>query len=255
MTSPRIIALLGCCWMAPATAIVNMEEMRIGPAESGFSGSLDLHASGKNGNTEKQDYGLDSRLQWQSDNTTDFIVLSYDYGESNEQRSSNASFVHARHVAQYRPKRAWEAYAQLEQDEFTRLSYRGLLGAGLRFTLAEEADRIGLYLGIGAYTTRETLERRSGLTDHGSDSYERASLYLAYKHRLNEQVSLLSTTFYQPRLDDTSDYRALEQAALQVKMTERLSLKLSLDISHDSRPPQTIKETDVGYFSGISFRF
>ena len=248
-------ALLLLVWSASSQAIVNTENLRIGPTEDGFSGNLGLQASGKNGNTEKQDYGLDSRLQWQAGRNTDFLVLSYEYGESNEQRSSNAAFLHARHVTQFQPRRAWEAYVQLEQDEFTRLSYRGLFGLGLRFTLAERRDNLGLYFGAGIYTTRERLEKRTGLTDHGSESYERASLYLSYKHQINPQVALLSTTYYQPRLDDSDDYRALEQASLQVKMSKQLAVKLSINISHDSRPPQTIKETDVGYFSGLQYSF
>ncbi len=229
--------------------------MRIGPAEQGFSGSLDVSASGKNGNTKKQEYSLDSRLQWQSVKTSNFVVLSYEYGESNERRNSNSRFLHARHIAPFRSDHAWEAYVQLEQDEFTRLSFRGLLGVGLRFTLTEKSDHIGLYLGTGIYATKETLEKRSGLNDDGSDRYYRASFYLSYKHKLNDQVSFVSTSYLQPRFDDSSDYRALEQAALSVKMSEQLSVKLSIDVSHDNAPPQGIKQTDLRYYSGISYRF
>jgi len=255
MKLTRLIPVIACCWSGPSLAIVNMENMRIGPSEPGFSGNLDLSAAANNGNTDKKEYALDSRLQWQQAQTTDFIVLAYDYGESNEERVTNSRFLHARHVKQFQPRRAWEAYGQLEKNEFTRLSYRGLVGGGLRFTLAEEAERIGLYLGVGAYTTREKLEKRAGLTDDGVENYERASFYLSYKHHLNPQVSLISTTYYQPRLDDSGDYRALEQAALAVKMNDHLALKLAIDINHDSKPPQAIRDTDVRYFSGLSFRF
>jgi putative salt-induced outer membrane protein YdiY len=246
---------LACLWASQACAIVNVENMRVGTPEPGYSGNIDLSISGNNGNTNTSDVALDGRLEHYRDKVTDFVVVSYDYGESNNQRNANSSFAHGRHIVQYRPRRAWEAYVQAERDEFTRLSFRGLLGAGLRFTLAEQPDRIGLYLGAGGYYTRETLEYRPGLTDDGTDNYGRASFYLSYKHKVNPQVSVISTTYYQPRLGDSGDFRALEQASLGVKMNDHLSLKLSLDVRHDSRPPQTVKKTDVSYHTGLSYQF
>lgn len=246
---------LACLWAGQASAIVNIENMRVGAPEPGYSGHIDLAVSGDSGNTETTEASLGGRLQHHRDQTTNFAILSYEYGETNDRRNTNATFLHARHIVQYRPTRAWEAYLQAEQDEFTRLSFRGLAGGGLRFTLMEEDDRIGLYLGAGAYYTRETLEQRAGLSDDGTDEYGRASFYLSYQHKLNPQVSLMSTTYYQPRLDDGEDFRALEQASLRVKMNDRLSLKLSVDISHDSRPPQAVEKTDVSYFTGLSYSF
>lgn len=250
-----VLFALACLWAGRAYAIVNIENMRVGAPEPGFSGNIDLSINGNSGNTDTAAAALGSRLQYQRDRVTDFVVFSYKYGEANDRRNSNATFVHARHIVQYRPTRAWEAYLQAEQDEFTRLSFRGLAGAGLRFTLAAAADRLGLYFGAGAYYSRETLEFRSGLTDHGTDEFGRASFYLSYKHKLNPQLSVMSTTYYQPRLDDGEDFRALEQAGLVVKMNARLSLKLSLDIRHDSRPPQAVEKTDVSYFTGLSYDF
>ncbi|ALP52519.1 hypothetical protein Tel_04805 [Candidatus Tenderia electrophaga] len=246
---------LACLWAGQACAIVNVENMRIGAPEPGVSGNIDLSISGDSGNTDTAEAGLDSRLQYHRRQVTDFVILSYDYGETNDRRNTNSTLLHARHVVQYRPRRAWEAYAQAEQDEFTRLSFRGLVGAGMRFTLVERGDRLGLYFGAGAYYTRETLEQRPGLTDDGTDEYSRASFYLSYKHKLNAQVSVMSTTYYQPRLDDGEDFRALEQASLAVKMNDHLSVKLSLDIRHDSRPPQAVEKTDVSYFTGLSYAF
>jgi len=242
-------------WSLPACAIVNVENMRVGPAEPGLSGNLDLSISGKRGNTDKDEYGIDGRIQNNTDQVTDFIVLSYDYGEVDNVSNTNKTFIHARHVKQFQPRRAWEAFAQAEENEFARLSFRGLVGGGLRFTLTESAERLGLYLGAGAFWSRETLDKRPGLTDHGSETFSRANLYLVYKHRLNQQLSLVSTTYYQPRLSDSADFRALEQAGLAVKMSDNLSLKLSLDIAHDSRPPQSIDKTDSSYNTSLSYQF
>jgi len=68
-------------------------------------------------------------------------------------------------------------------------------------------------------------------------------------------VRVLSTTYYQPAVDDFGDYRLLEDAALSVKMTDSLSLKVSLNLAHDSQPPQDVKKTDTTYSTGIEYSF
>ena len=97
---------LACLWAGQACAIVNVENMRVGAPEPGYSGNIDLSISGDNGNTNTSDLALDGRLQHYRDKITDFVVVSYDYGESNNQRNTNSSFAHARHIVQYRPRRA-----------------------------------------------------------------------------------------------------------------------------------------------------
>jgi len=249
------LGLLSTLISAPALAIVNIEDVRIAPAAEGFSGKLSLGLSGKRGNSDKDDIDLGSRLQWQQKDSYQFIVLSYDYSQTQAQRSSNKSFLHARHAQQYHPRRAWEAFTQVESNEFARLSFRGLIGAGIRWTLGQPNDHYSFHLGTGAFAVRETLEHSAGYTDRGDDNFSRANIYIAYKHKLNRQLSLMSTTYYQPRLDDGQDYRALEQASLQVKMTDQLSLSLSVDISHDNHPPADVEETDISYKTALNYRF
>lgn len=250
-----LVLMLACAWSAAAHAIVNVEDMRIGAARPGFSGQVNIAISGKSGNTDKEETQLDAHLRWHREQVTNLFVASYDYAETNVVRDTNNSLLHARHVRQTSARRAWEFFAQWEENQFSRLSFRGLLGAGTRLTLLETAERLSLHLGIGAFYAEQRLEKEPGLIDEGRENFWRANFYLAYKHRLNEQLRLQSTTYYQPRLDDGANFRALEQAALMVKMTDKLSLRLSLDIAHDSRPPETVKRTDISYTTGLSYDF
>jgi hypothetical protein len=59
-------------------------------------------------------------------------VFNHDSGKSSGIRDTNKSILHARHVRKITERRAWEAFGQAEQNEFTRLSFRGLLGGTLR---------------------------------------------------------------------------------------------------------------------------
>lgn len=256
---PRHVMALTLCllsgWSSGAWAIVNIEDMRIGSPRAGFSGSFSLTFDGSSGNTRTAETGLNARLQWQQARTTDFVIAAYDYAKSNDVRNTNRRFLHARHVRQFAPTRAWEAFAQAAEDEFARLSFRRLLGGGLRFVLAEEPKRTGIYFGIGAFFAAERLAPRAGTNDAGDSTFWQGNLYLSYKHRINDSLNLASTTYYQPRLDNGADMRILEQAALKVRMTDQLSLKLLLNLAYDSRPPEEVKRTDTSYLTALHYQF
>lgn len=247
-----IVALLA----PPADAIVNTEDIRVEEPPPGFSGKFSLAVSGQSGNTDKSSVSVGGRLQWVERPRTDFIVFNYDSGKTDGVRDTNRRFVHARHILQQTPRRAWEAFAQAEENEFTRLSFRGLLGGGLRWELYRSpGGDLALTAGSGAFYSREELAARPGTTDAGIDSLVRGNFYLVVKYRLNERVQFGSTTYYQPATSDPGDFRALEQAELIVNLARQLDLKISLELTHDSRPPQLIEKTDTLYRTGIEYRF
>ncbi|PWG74007.1 hypothetical protein DF186_20125, partial [Enterococcus hirae] len=64
----------------------------------------------------------------------------------------------------------------------------------------------------------------------------RINSYTAYQHRLNDQIVISATAYYQPSTDDFSDFRTLLDAALSVKLTDQLDLKVHYKVTHDSEP-------------------
>ena len=236
-------------------AIVNIEDMRVSEPAEGFSGKFDFGIAGASGNTDKSSASLGSRLQWHKDKTTNFVVLNYSYGESGGVRNTNKGFLHARHVNQFSAKTANEYFAQAEKNEFTRLSYRGLAGAGLRFSLGDKKSQRAIYLGLGGFYSREELEEATGSTDEGIEDLWRANLYISYKHNFDNGVQLMSTTYYQPEIGNAADFRLSEQAALSVSLSKRMRLVLSLDVAHDSEPPQFVEKTDTSYNTRFEVQF
>ena len=242
-------------WAVGAQAIVNIESLRVGEPPPGYSGALNLSVDGESGNTDKLGVNAGGRLQWHGGAVTNFAILRYAYGETSGVQDTDKLFSHARHIRRITDKTAHEEFIQGERNTFNRLTFRGLIGGGLRFKLAETPDIKSLHLGLGGFFSREILEDRAGLTDGGGKNTWRFNTYLSYVHRLNHSVRVLSTTYYQPAVDDFSDYRLLEEAALSVKMTDSLDLKLSLDLTRDSKPPQDVKKTDITYSTGIEYSF
>ena len=253
----HLCSVMGLCWalyLAPAHAIVNIEEQRTDGERQGFGGSLQAAVDGALGNTDKVGLNIGTHLRWRRGETADILLLDYAYGQSNQVRDTNRAFIHARHMITLRERRTLEMFAQLEHDEFTRLQLRALLGAGVRLGLKETA-RNRIDLGLGAMYVKETLDDVTGLTDGGTEYFWRLNSYLNWQATLNDNVRFVSTTYYQPVIDDPADFRVLEDADLKIKLATDLDLKLSLEVAHDSRPPQTVKRTDVRYHTGVELRF
>jgi hypothetical protein len=125
----------------------------------------------------------------------------------------------------------------------------------MRWVMFEEEKKSAGYLGFGAFHEQEILTDKLGTSDPRETNLWRANTYLVLKGQVNEQVRLYSTTYYQPDISDTADYRILEQASMLVKMAQNLDLKLSLDIAFDSKPPQTVQKRDLSYSAGLEFSF
>ena len=184
---------------------------------------------------------------------TDYLLLSGSYGKSNGVKSSDKSFVHLRHIQQFHPTTAWEAYLQAEKDQFARLEYRGLAGGGLRFNLYQQENRGAIYLGLGAYYSEERID--DAYADAGTERLWRGSSYLLLKYQATPNTVLMSTTYYQPAMGDSADYRALEQAAMKVKLNDQLSLVLSADYRYDSQPPIGVEKENSTVKTSFSLEF
>ena len=236
-----------------AHAIVSMEDLHTGKPKEGFTGNIQLSMSSTVGNVDKQDYSLGSRLQWHENISTSYVLLNGAYGEVEGVKNTENTFLHARHVRQFRPKLAAEGYIQQETNKFARIDYRRLLGGGLRFTVFEQEETGNAYLGLGAYYSQQKIS--AGEDDAGTDSQWRASSYLILKYQATENTVLASTTYYQPAFGDMSDYRALQEAAVRVRMSERLSLILSANVRYDSEPPDGVEKREAVYQTGLSVEF
>lgn len=238
-----------------AHAIVNMESVHLGKPSQGFSGNFDLTVDAEYGNTEKASVATGLKLQWAEDTKTSFVLGNYAYGENAGVKNKNKSFVHLRHIRQFEETKAWEALTQFSNNEFTSLKLRALIGGGVRLNLGDISESSAMYLGLGGFYEREKLDVDATSGAEETESAFRGNFYFVAKYQFNNNVSLVSSTYYQPALDEFSDFRAIENASIVSKLTKDLSLKLGIDIQHDSEPPPNVENTDAGVTIGFSVKF
>jgi len=252
-----------CLLAMPAHAIVNIENIRAEEPKDGISSQVNLGINGDRGNTDKISATAAAKINWRQQLRSSFLVYSQEYGKSNDIKDTDKSFLHLRYIKEYTDVTATEVFTQYQDDQFKRLSSRVLLGAGLRFVLTQskqEKKQSTNILGLGAFRSEERYND-AVIADERTENAWRANFYWVYKIRLNAQLNLANTIYLQPDVSEIDDVRLFDQFALEIKMTEKLSLRLNLDISHDSEPPvlsaqsDALDKTDVSYSTSFVYNF
>ncbi|NWF37419.1 DUF481 domain-containing protein [Mariprofundus sp. KV] len=235
---------------AQAWAIINAEDLDLSVDAEGFGGKFGFSVSGSSGNSEKVAGEASGRLLWRHGPHTNMFVASHAYGKSRGVRDTNKSFAHLRH--RYALDRTWDAelFGQAQQNEFALLKLRTLLGGGLRWS--QQQGGLSLAIGLGSFIEREELKAAA---NEPVTSLWRGNSYISLYYALNERVRLQNTLYYQPAWRDPADFRLLDDVAVSLSLTDTLDLKLAVEIANDSRPPATIKDTDISYKTGLELRF
>ncbi len=252
MTMKQLLLTLPLLLPLPAAAIVNMAEMHLKEYQEGVTGELELGLDGADGNSNYREQRLAGRVEWLHEGTLDVLQASKRFGDAAGTTISDQGLLHARHVQPFSDTFDWEAFVQLSYNKLARLSSRRLLGGGLRQELIR-TDKGILLLGYGAFHYEEEID--DSFIDGGTKSGTRGNLYLILRLPLGSNSRLSSTTYYQPRLDETDDYRLIETASLTVDINDSLALKLGVDYTRDNAPPQGVEKADLHYTTGLSYRF
>jgi len=241
--------LAGACGVARAQ--VNTEALRQSFDEQGFFGDAALTFGLKSGNTDIFKLATRVRLDYAKEPYHTFLVLSYERGEKDGELFVNQGFAHLRAVRGFTPRVAGELFAQEEFDDFVLLASRTLLGAGARFALGPSSDRLRLYLGTGAMWERERYD------DPVEPEQElvRSTSYLSVSWHAAERIGLGFVAYYQPALEQLSDYRALVSLDFDLKLTEHLGYLTAVRLRYDSEPVGQVVRHDLDLNVGLKASF
>jgi len=250
----RIIVFFVLFQPVTTMAIVNMDSLHFSDTVERFASDIDLTVSDASGNTDSFNMALNSQFSWISTKSINLAILGHEYGETNGLRNINKTFVHYRNINSIEHDLDWEVFTQLEKNEFTRLSYRGLAGVGLRYSVFK-SEMHHAYLGAGGFYSAEKTEFTQGLTDHGKEERARANFYYFSKYKISDNLSFSSALYYQPDVSYFSDFRALLDSKLDFTMHKNMHFRLTLEVEHDSKPSQTVERTDIQYMTGIKYHF
>lgn len=249
----RHLLFLTLLFTHPLFALVDIAPVEIGE-KAGFSGNITGSLATKRGNTDKDDYSAGVKLQYdESERYVTWGVLSYDYGKSSGVKNEDKTYAHLRYIQRLRGEDlCGELFVQTEQDRFKSINNRSLAGAGVRWRFFNSKEWGKGYFGLGGFYEYINY---SDTTINPTEENGRLNSYVAYTKSFLSASKISYVGYYQPKLDESSDFVTLQSLELLVPVYEKLSLSFSVELDYDSRPPVGIKKRNTAQKTALSWRF
>ena len=229
------------------SAQVNAERLRSTFTDEGVYLNLDGSVDWMRGNVDYLNLSSSINLGYNYGIHTPLISFTASYADWNDDPYLSLAFAHARWTAEWHERVASELFTQAQYNAFLFLRVRALGGAGARFTLAD-GEHFQMYAATGYMIEREIFQRSQipdGEPHPIATTNHRWTNYVAITIRADELLSFTNVIYVQPRFDDFSDYRVLEEAALTLSHSSGLNLSFGIAMRFDSDPPTVLQRLDV----------
>lgn len=235
-------------------ALVSIAPVDIG-SKRGLSGNVSGALSSKSGNTEKNDYSLGCRLQY--DQGIDYLawgIFTYDYGTSNGTKNEDKTYAHVRYIHAIDESKNWtgEWFVQSERDNIKNINARSLAGAGLRWRFFNSDEWGKGYVGMGGLF--EKIDYANPQINTNEEN-TRLNSYLAYTKSFMSSSKLNYIGYFQPKFNTPSDYVSSQTMELIIPIFGTLNLSLTAKYGYDSHPPIGVVKGDRAYITSLLWVF
>ncbi len=230
--------------------IVNAESSRMQSDTVGWLGSFG--AAFSMNKTQKNIFSAaaEAAMQYKTRNNRDIwlIVGNFNLLKANEERLLTDGQLHVRYNRKLNKWLRWEVFGQLQNNVITKVNARFLSGTGPRIKLTE-SHVFKLYVASLVMYENEK-EKTTPVLIHND---LRSSSYLSFTWRPQQNLNLVSTTYYQPLFKNMSDYRILNQLVLKVKASAHFSLSVKWNYLWDSYPAGDAVSTVYSFATGFTY--
>lgn len=259
-----LLFVLLACATSLSAQIVNIEQRRIKTDTTGLFGGLHFGFAGSkttksilafNGGTylelkpariKNRSYNRDLWLF-----LTDFNLISGD-----NEKFSNTGFGHLRFSRKLGHDYCsigkvvrWEAFVQIQYNDLTKIGTRALAGTGPRIKLTD-SELSKFYLGVAyMYEYQELIDPAVYLREH------RMSTYFSFTLLPEEDVTFISTTYFQPLLNDFANYRLSNETTLFLDITEKFNFSFSFNYNFNSAPPSEVPGSTYYFRNRLAYTF
>ena len=230
--------------------ILNAESLRKVTDTSGFSGSMSASFAVKRNVNDFLTIGSDIHIQYKMKDHLVLFKNDVAFQKIEGENFDNSLISHIRYNYRFHPRMAWEIFLQGQYNKVNLIDFRGLVGTGPRIKLTT-SEKYKFYLGLLAMYEHENVI--DGVTPTQKDF--RASTYLSFSLYPSDHVTIISTTYYQPRIDKFHDYRISSMSSLVVDLFKNFALKTSYTFTYDAFPAIGIPNSQYDLSTGITYSF
>ncbi|OAB79821.1 DUF481 domain-containing protein [Cochleicola gelatinilyticus] len=246
----KIILLFLVSTFASHAQILNAESLRKVTDTSGFSGAASLDVNLKRNTNTFFKLSNNIHVQYKMNNHLVLFKNDIAFQKIEGANFENSGIQHIRYNYKIKPRISWEVFAQAQYNKISKIDFRGLFGTGPRFKITT-SDTYKFYLGTLAMLEQE--EVNDGVTPLQRNF--RGSAYFSFSIYPNENMSVVSTTYYQPLIKNFNDYRISSQTSLLVGLFKNFALKTSYTFTYDALPALGIPTSQYDLTTGIAYTF
>ncbi|GAB5539931.1 MAG: hypothetical protein Salg2KO_20340 [Salibacteraceae bacterium] len=236
--------------MPLAAQIVNVESKRPGEnAQDGWHGNVNFDLSFQRNTSDILTYGNKSTIQWQKKKHRLLLLTDLSRVQAAGSDFVNQGFWHGRYNYHLDKKKRFslEVFQQTQFNSVQLIQFRYLTGAGVGWSVVEQ-DSIKFRLGtIPMYEYEE-------LTTDVIERNFRQSSYILIFFKI-KALEFQTINYYQPRIDDFSDYRFSSSSSVEFTIRKWLKYNVSFDLLYDSEVPSTIPDLVFTFKNGVGVEF
>lgn len=232
--------------------VINVETLRKASDSAKWSGSVSLDVSLIKNTSSIFRIANKAHVQYSDKINLWLFVNDLNFEKIEGNSLVNKGTQHLRYNRKLNQWLKWEVFAQSQYDAISEIDFRGLLGMGPRFKLSSDDD-YRFYLGT---LLMYEYEQASDVVSNRLQRDIRASTYFSFSLYPTESISIISTSYYQPKLKVFKDYRFSSSTAVLFKIYEDLAFKTNFSFNYDAFPVSTaIPNTQYEWTNGVLYAF
>ena len=225
--------------------VVNVEEKRL-RNDDGLMGSADLKFNFTKNKNEVIDLKNNIQLSYKRGRHRYLFLNKLEVIKSGDSDVLNNGFQHLRYNYELTKFVTVEGFAQYQFNQIREIDRRILVGGGPRFSLID-GDSIRVNLGI-------QIIREWEKTDTYHQNF-RSSNYLSIFWQINKTLRFISTTYFQPLVDDLDNYRISHESGLLVPISAKFNIEVSYELLYDTHAPEGVPRTMYSFNTGMVYTF
>jgi len=232
-------------------SFISVEPPVVGEKE-GLDGEISLGAKYNSGNSDSVSLGISGKGQYSTKEWLIYLIGTYSYGESNGNQDTNDGIFHLRYVHTLADTPYdYEIYLQTEFNEFQDIKERNLAGANIRRKLDLPFDKF--YVGLGLFYSYMEPDAVTAV----DPVYKRTKInsYISFLKKINDNFSITYLGYYQPNIEDFSDFRIFQILQLTTSLTDNLGLSFDILHKYNATPYHGIEENDIRSTINLKYKF
>lgn len=247
-----LIGLIICISFSASAQVVNIETLRKPSDSTKWTGSVSLDISLTKNVNDLFQITNKAHVQFNDQTNLWLFVNDLNFQKAEGLDLINRGTQHLRYNRKLNKTITWEVFGQAQYDAVSEISFRGLAGTGPRFKL-NPSEKYRFY--VGTLVMYEYEKATKVVTDRIQKDI-RGSAYVSFSLYPTEKISIISTSYYQPKFEAFKDYRISSNTSFLFEIYEDLAFKTTFNYFFDAFPvSNSIPKTQYELTNGLLYTF